>query len=142
MNDVSVVALFCDDIRQETSGTTTIVGVFPDNLNMPIIPGGLLKLGVYIRLHLRPDFSPVPIYTWIELADGREVNRDEVDPKLVRDTLEKARTRDAPYAGLIAAFVVGNFAVKEPGRLKAMVQIGEQKIVAGALNVKLAPKAT
>jgi hypothetical protein len=137
MNDVSVVALFCDDIRQEASGTVTIVGVYPDNVNVPKIPGGLLKLGIYVRIHLDPSFAPVPISTWLELPDGKELNRDEVDPKLVRDALSKASTSEAPYAGLIASFVIANFGITEPGRVKAMVQLGDQKIVAGALNVRV-----
>jgi hypothetical protein len=142
MSDVSVVALFCDDIRQEKNGTVTIVGVYPDNVNVASIPGSLLKLGVYLRIHLAPTFDPVPITTWMELPDGKEIHKDEIDSKLLRESLDKVNKNSGPYAGVIASFVLGNFAIPAAGRLKAMVQIGEKKIIAGALNIKVsAPKS-
>ena len=50
MNDISVVALFCSDVRQEKGGTETIVGIFPDNVNLLTIPGAFAQMYVYVRM--------------------------------------------------------------------------------------------
>ena len=33
LDDVSAVAIFCQDIREEKAGTVSIVGILPDNIS-------------------------------------------------------------------------------------------------------------
>jgi hypothetical protein len=77
MNDISIVALFCSDVRQEKGGTETIVGVLPDNVNLPSIPGPFAQICVYVRMHMRPSFRPAQIISRLMLPDGSELDRSD-----------------------------------------------------------------
>ena len=143
MMDVSAVAIFCDDIRPETAGTVTIVGVYPDNLKVPKLPGALPKVSVYARLHVRPDYAPGPIVARVVMPDGAEASKNEVDGDLVRKTLEMARIDKKPYAGFILTFTMSPFSISQVGRVSVVISVGDQNITAGSLNVQLAqPPAT
>jgi hypothetical protein len=137
MNDASVIGLFCDDVREERSGTVTIVGVYPDNLALKQVPGVFPKMCVYVRIHLRTDFRPGKIITRVVMPNGEVVNSDEADPQVVNNALEKARQAGSPYAGLIAKFAMVNLHVTNLGRMQALVSIGDKEYIAGALNLKL-----
>lgn len=139
MNDVSVVGVFCDDIRQETAGTVTIVGVYPDNITVPLIPGVLPKLCGYVRMHLRPDFKPGRIVTRMLSPSGKELSASEAGVQLVDNMLKTARAEGKPYAGLVASFAVVQLQITEIGRLRLVVTIGEDEYIAAALNVRVAP---
>jgi hypothetical protein len=139
MNDISIVALFCSDVRQEKGGTETIVGVFPDNVNIPSIPSGLTQMCVYVRMHVRPSFRPNQITTRLVLPDGTELDRSEMEMGLVDRSREKAIASKSPYVGLIARFVIGPMPIAQEGRLQAIVSVDGADYVAGALNFRLTP---
>src|SRR5450759_2714461 len=60
------VGLFCEDIREEVSGTHTIIGVMPDNITLagqsppPEAGASLLfpKLAIYLRLNIETANKP------------------------------------------------------------------------------------
>ena len=101
MNDISVVAMFCSDIRQEQGGTVTLVGVFPDNVNLPKLPGAFSQMYIYVRMHLLPSFSPKQIITKVLLPNGSELDRSEIEAELVQRTRKKILETGAPTVGLI-----------------------------------------
>ena len=140
-NNISVVALFCSDVRQEKGGTETIVGVFPDNVNVPTIPGAFAQMHIYVRMHVLPSFKPRQIITRIVLPDGSELDRSEMDQGLVERTREKAFANNSPYMGLVAKFTMVPMHIAQEGRLQVIVSVDDQDHVAGALNLRLAPKA-
>jgi hypothetical protein len=140
MNDVSIVALFCEDIREEKAGTDTIVGVLPDNLRVPSIPGLFPKIGVYVRTNIRPEFDAGPFTTRIVTAGGKEVSRSEATAEVVNGVRQSARAKGTPYAGFITKIVIAPFPINEAGRILAVVTIGDIEYVAGALNVEFAPR--
>jgi hypothetical protein len=139
MNAASVVALFCDDIREEKFGTFTIVGVYPDNLQIKQMPGTFAKMSVYVRMHIPVDCKPGKIVTRIFMPDGVEVNSDEADAQVVTNALENAIKAGGAYAGLIARFTMLNLRVTAAGRMQVKVGIGDKEYIAGTLNLKLAP---
>ena len=140
MGDVSAIALFCADVREEKRGTVTVVGIYPDNLNVPKMPGAFPSMAVYVRIHLRPAFDPGSVSTRIILSDGEELARDDVDPELLRDTLAKARLNGAPTAGLITTFVFSPFHVSKGGRITAIVSAGKEEYIAGSLNLGISQR--
>jgi hypothetical protein len=142
MNDISIVALFCDDIREEIGGTTTIVGVLPDNLSVSEIPGIFPKLCVYVRMHLRSDLKPGPIVTRVLTPDGQEVGNSVAEPHMLADVLARAQNSGAPYAGLVMRFFVSPLQITQIGRIQALVSVGDKEHVAGVLNIGLLSPAT
>lgn len=135
--DFSTLALFCEDIREEKAGTETIVGIFPDNLSVPKVPGVFPKICVYLRIHVRPDFNPGSIVTYIKMSDGAVISESRMQGDVVEKALSSARATGLPYAGLITKFVMVQLRVNVPGRISALVNIAGREYVAGALNIQV-----
>jgi hypothetical protein len=138
MDDISVVAMFCSDVRQEKGGTETIVGIFPDNVRLPRIPGAFAQMYVYVRIHMRPNFRPLSIVTRVMAPDGSEIDRSEMEPELIERTREKAIASNTPYMGLIAKFAMAPMHVAQEGRFHTIVSIDGTEHIAGSLNCMLA----
>jgi hypothetical protein len=47
MIGVRAMGVFCDDIREEVQGMHSLVGIYPDNVNVPVVPRMMPKLGLY-----------------------------------------------------------------------------------------------
>lgn len=142
MNDISVVAVFCSDVRTEKGGTETIVGVYPDRVNLPQIPGAFAQMAIYVRMHLRTTYRPVEITTRIVLPDGSELERSSMAQSLMEQTRQKAIERGAPLMGLIAKFQVAPLRITQEGRILAIVSVDGEDIIAGALHcVVISPSA-
>jgi hypothetical protein len=117
MNNISAIAVFCSDVRQERGGTETIVGVFPDSVNVPKIPGAFAQMYVYVRMHMLSSFRPSSIVTKLLLPDGTELERSQIEPELIERTREKAIASNSPYMGLIAKFAMAPMHIAQEGRL-------------------------
>jgi uncharacterized protein DUF6941 len=141
-NMMSAIAIFCSDVRQEKGGTETIVGVFPDSVNLPKIPGAFAQMYVYVRMHMRPSFRPSSIVTKLVLPDGTELDQSPMEPDLIERTREKAIASNSPYMGLIAKFAMVPMHITQEGRLQAIVSVDGEDHVVGALNCRLAPSTT
>lgn len=137
MNDISMVAMFCADVRQEKGGTETIVGVFPDSVSLPNIPGAFSQMYVYVRMHMRPAFQPQSIITRLVLPDGNELDRTAMDADLMETARQKALANGSPYLGLVAKFVMAPMKVTQEGRLQAIVAVDGEDYVAGVLNFRM-----
>ena len=130
MDDISVVALFCSDVREEKGNTVTIVGVLPDNLNVPKLPGALPKLCVYVRVHM---------YTRL-VMDGKELGRIDMQKTVVDAARAKSKDSGKAYAGLISTFVMSPLAIVKPGLMEALVMVRGKEIVAGSLYLNEVPQ--
>jgi hypothetical protein len=134
MNDISAVALFCSDVREEKGNTVTIVGVLPDNLNVPKLPGALPKLCVYVRIHVVVDCDPGALYSRL-VMDGKEIGRIDVQSTVVATVRAKSKASGKAYAGLISTFVMAPLAIAKPGLMEALVTARGNEIVAGSLYI-------
>jgi hypothetical protein len=134
MNDISAVALFCSDVREEKGNTVTLVGVLPDKLNVPKLPGGLPKLCVYVRIHVGVNFDPGALYSRL-VMDGKEIGRIDVQSKVVDTARAKSKDSGKAYAGLISTFVMAPLAIAKPGLMEALVTARGNEIVAGSLYI-------
>jgi len=142
MNDISVVALFCLDVRQEKGGTETIVGIFPDNVNIPSFPGGFVQMTIYVRMHLSTSYRPGQIITRILLPDGSELDRSEIEQSRLEEAREKAKGNGNSHVGTITKFTVAPLRINEPDRIQAIVSVDGLDIVAGTLNCRPIPAST
>jgi hypothetical protein len=140
MKDISVIALFCEDIREEKSGTDTIVGVLPDNLRVPHVPALFPKMCVYLRTNIGLAFDAGPFTTRIVMPGGKEAGRSEARAEVVNSVRQAAQSKGAPYAGFITRFVFAPLHIDETGRILALVTIRGNEYVAGALNIEVAPQ--
>lgn len=142
MQAPQVISLFCDDIRQEKRGTDILVGIYPDNLNVPSFPFTLPKLAIYTRIHFDPTSELGKITIFLRHDSGDELVLTELDPQLIQKTKADALAKEAPLAGLISRTVFTTFHIKEAGRTRVMVKINDQEYLSATLNVQQTPAET
>jgi hypothetical protein len=122
MRDTRVIALFCEDIREERSGQDTLIGIMPDNINMGRYPSAVPKLGLYIRAHIDPDNPPSQIVaklktSWAESEIGR------AEKELIELAAEQSKQKGIPLAGVILKAIIAPFQLKQPGLALLTVSI-------------------
>jgi hypothetical protein len=138
---VTAIALFCEDIREEVGGTFTIVGIYPDNVNLTKIPAILPKLCVYIRVNFGPDAAAKSIKTikaHLSIPDGQSIELGEMDTAKVQEAIAAVKT-SGKQSGVILRTYFSGFNVPKAGLLQLQVEVGGETYLAGALNVVEGP---
>jgi hypothetical protein len=142
MQPVSIIALFCEDIRTEAQGTDSLVGIMPDNLNVPQFPFILPKLSIYLRVLFdrRMDLKPIGVGMRIPGVQG-DVQMTVLDDNLISSAREKSESNESPVLGLIARAVLSPFPVPSPGRILVVAKVQGKERICGGLNVQKIPQA-
>ncbi len=135
---VTVIGLFCEDIREEKAGTNTIVGIMPDNLHVTKIPGVLHKLALYVRINIDPTAQPVPISITLKMPDGSVMPLGEITSEFVSKACIEAQQSGAPVAGILSRVVFGTLPIQMPGRIVATAKVGADELFCATLNIDAA----
>jgi hypothetical protein len=138
-----VVGMFCDDIREEKGGQTTIVGVLPDNVNLPPRPPGtsptaralMAKLGLYVRIHIGLEDDIGPMSVKLLMPDGTEIDMGSVDADVIALSKRQASEKGLPFAGIITNAVIQGFQVPLGGTIYGVVDIGDQRLTCAVMNL-------
>lgn len=131
------IGMFCEDVRDEASGAQTIVGILPDNVNLPKVPALIPRLNLYLRLLLDPDAPPEPIMVALSFPNTETKEFPLLDAAGVTEACAQAKGTGMPYAGIVSRLVMGNFPVSQPGRLTATVAMQGGKYICAALNIQV-----
>jgi hypothetical protein len=151
MQPLSVIALFCEDIREEKSGQDTLVGTLPDNLNIGAMPTGapptashmLPKLGLYLRINLDSKGDvPKDVSAKLLGTDNAIMASAGWEQAVIDKAFSDSRANDVPLAGLLLKIVGGPFPIREAGKIIAIATVDGMEHVAGVLNVVIAPAAS
>src|SRR5262245_51753857 len=127
MPSVSALALFCDDLRQEIGNKDSIMGIFPDNLEASKVPGALMRLAVYIRIHIAPQFEFAPMSLRLVNPDDSEIDLGEIEQDLIRRTIATVRERGpSSIAGMISRAVMAPFPIDREGAIRVMLRVGDE----------------
>jgi len=135
MQQASIIALFCDDIRSEVSGQQTLVGIMPDNLAVDSFPATLLKLCLYVRFHIYPRASVAPVVVRVDIPSGQALPIGQLEERVILQAQEHALTHNLPYIGMVLTAQIANFLIPAAGRVVAIGTTNGQDYVIGALNV-------
>ena len=135
MQPWQVVGLFCEDVRQEKQGYS-LIGILPDNVNVPSIPGMFPKLGLYVRLNVDPAADVGPISLRLRLPDGTESDLTGFDAEFVKETQKEAASKGAPWAGFIVTAVSSPLSIAKAGRIIALASIMGEEMICAGLNVQ------
>lgn len=138
MSEHSVIGLFCDDLRMERSGQETIVGVLPDNINVPSIPGAFPKLCLYVRLHLDLKNKPKAITFRLDSPDELEHPEVAIENEVIESSYKSADELGHAYAGIISRTIISPFSISQPGPFQIIVSIDGDEIICGSMFVKVA----
>lgn len=138
MQRYSAIALFCEDIREERNGGTSLVGVTSDNIGVPAFPGSMPKLGIFIRLNFNPDDQLKNIMPRLTFPDGHSVDFNSVGEAEIERAKREAIEKDSPLAGIVFRLLALNFGVPSKGRLLLDLVIDGEPQLCGSLNFELA----
>jgi hypothetical protein len=138
---ITAITLFCDDAREEASGAMTLVGIAPDNINVPQLPGALAKLAIYTRIAVPTHMEPVALEVFLRSPQGDEVPMGSFAANFVESTCAEARAAGNPVAGFVTTATAIPFAIPAPGRWTAFLRAAEVEIITGTVNFGVQPDA-
>src|SRR5258708_28010719 len=140
MPSVFAMGFFCEDVRDEVAGTHTVIGIFPDNINLPVVPIGFPKLSLYVRIMMDPASEPDAISIWLNFPNGEAKEIQPIDTALIKQACKEAKESGAPYAGIVAKILMPQFTVIQGGRITAVLRVGgAQEQICAALNFQIVP---
>jgi hypothetical protein len=140
---VHIVALFCADIREEKSGSLTLVGIFGDNVSIPRPPkdhpdatGIVPKLAVYVRIGFDVTAVPKEIALQVIMPNGEELPRQVIEEKTI---VEAGNTKDKgnPLGSVIARLEFVPFPISKLGLMIVNAIVDGETFLAGTLNFML-----
>jgi hypothetical protein len=140
---INCVGIFCEDIREEITGTHTIVGVMPDTIAMaggPPLQAGMSymipRLGIYIRIHFDPSMKPTAISSRVSIPGNPDFILGNMDVESVTNAIREATSRKFPIVGLIFKGTLSPLQISEFGVAKIIVTVDEEEIVCGIVNIQ------
>lgn len=136
----SAVTIFCEDLRDERSGTETMIGILPDNVNVPAFPFAFPKLAMYTRIIIANDFEIEPIELLMSI-NGNEVALGVVDRELITKAIDDSKEAGAPITGLISRAIAVPFPIPEASRILIFAKTSRHSVTTGTLRLQLAPPA-
>ena len=138
MYPVSVIALFCEDIREEKDDVVTLIGLMPDNVNVVMGHGGriLSKICLYVRLNFDPEYNLGEVKMNLITPDNARLPLGSIDLETVNVARSQAKARGNPIAGVISRAVLAGVR-PATGPLCVEVSYQDMTHLAGALNFEV-----
>lgn len=146
MKGVSALALFCEDIRRESTGKETLIGVMSDVLRVNL-PGKIRRLVVYYRMKFETgveyDQAIMPSLEWNGEALDSPAPHEPLPISLLQGGILRAEERKLPYFSVAARINLNEpVPVEEPGQILAFLNIGSERLLCGALTIIAKPSSS
>lgn len=136
---ISAAGFFCEDVREESSGTHSIVGVQPDNIFVPAFPGVFPVMWLYVRIYFPSAENPGAM-SLIGKWDGTP---DKEIMSIDAEVIEKGRAinqeRGAPFTGILLRNAMHNFQVNGAGRFSVFLRTQQGELFVAAMNIQEQP---
>jgi hypothetical protein len=144
---MQVIGLFCEDIREEKNGQVSLVGIMPDNANIPspptsppknentILQGMLPKLALYVRVHLALEDDPGPMQISLIFPNGEAAVLTTISEDIIETSKKEAKAKDLPIAGIFSHMVFIGFRVPGSGKLVAVLDSKYGRQTCAVLNL-------
>jgi hypothetical protein len=136
------ITIFCDDIRFEQFGKTSLIGIYGNELNLySDFPAILPKLCCFVQIRLRPiniTSAKIMVYVpWVE--DGVPFITNELAPPTENYTTkisEPLADKDiTPLIAINHALVMSPFVLNKEGLLKVRAEVNGEVIKVGVLKI-------
>ena len=142
MSLINAVGFFCDDIREEVGQKDSVMGIYPDNITVPVIPGNFQRLCIYVRLNIQIEWDQAEITLHLRFEDGTQIEIARFALELIAAEFKGAKERGAPLVGFIAKGIASPLLVPVAGRIRLVAVAGDEEILCAALNVIVTPSTT
>jgi hypothetical protein len=139
MHATNIMALFCEDIREEKNDIVTLVGVLPDTLNVVSTSNSdsvsiLSKLCIYIRINFDPELDIGEPAVRLLLPEGEVLSLGNIGAEIVSKARTQAKEKGNPLAGVITRVVLAPFRPPRGGVVILEVVLNSVAHIVGALN--------
>ena len=118
----------------------TLVGVLPDNVNVPSLPFSFPRIAIYTRLSLDLKDSPGDIPITISSPGKGDESVGVVSKDRIAEAQAAAKKSGSPIVGINLKIVASPFPVEKEGQISIVITIEGQKYIGGVLNIKLATR--
>jgi hypothetical protein len=142
MDIVTGLAIFCEDIREEKSEQTTLIGILADNLAVPSTPVLLARLALYTRVYFDCSEEPEAVTAVVKMPSGETFELGGASVDLVKEAFATARSQNVQLAGVIFKGLFSPLPVPRLGAINVIVSIGARQHILGTLNVIIGPAAS
>jgi hypothetical protein len=143
MPPFNVMALFCEDIREEKGDIVTLVGILPDFVKVEeASPSGvtegqsakfLSKLCIYLRINFDPTVDLGTPQVGLTMPNGERIMLGSIGADVVEKAKSQAKEQGNLLAGVISRVVLAGFRPPK-GVVKVEVEISGETTLAGVVN--------
>ena len=134
MNEISAIGLFCEDIREEKSGSLSLIGVLGDTLAVPDFPGAMPKIGTYVRINLSTEIIINEFNINLKIDENNIVNITKISKDLINKSIYDTKALGNNISGIYSHTIFSPFPVNKPGRIILMLNWDGGEIILGSLN--------
>ena len=146
MQTINVMALFCEDIREEKGDIFSLIGLMPDNVNLADKTDGVTregqarkllgKLCLFVRINFDPDIDIGAPEIKLVMPDGESIAIGEIEHSLIQKSISETKENGNLLAGVMSRAVFWGFNPPTDGSIKVEVYINGETYLAGALKFK------
>ena len=139
--------VFCDDIRAEVGGKTTLIGIYTNQLLVHApFPFVMPKFGLWINYYEVPGSMSGDGKLYVTLPGDNDRPSIEADVPMspLRSQRDPKAAEDPDvdkWDRLLVPMLLSPFILQEPGRILVRLHFEETVVRLGALTVKSAPAA-
>ena len=126
--------LYAEDVRQEITGQTSIIGVFQGGLRVPAVPAHLPKLAIVANLRIPSENAPTSVILEVH-RDAEVLQTIEPPPEFLQSVTKQAGA--GLDKGYTMQFVVGfaGFPVPAAGKLEVRATVDGTTLQGNALEI-------
>jgi hypothetical protein len=139
VDQLSVISLFCEDIREDKNNTDMVIGIMPDGVIIESLGGRFPRLAIYTRLHAPRSIEVTQFAISLYMPDGHVISIGEMPPEEIKKSYDVGSEKGSLYQGLILKAIIGSLPVVSEGWIKAVVTVNGKQYMGGALNVVVQP---
>ena len=133
MTHRTLQTIFCDDIRHETSGKLTLVGVYSDSLVVSTLPATLPRLCLVARL-LSP-MNEAPSSVKLRIFRGEELLQEVVANEIAQPSRKKTVSAQVQIVQFLVEFPA--FEIATPCLLRVHAEVDGGEIYGAPLNIQV-----
>jgi hypothetical protein len=120
MHDRAIQCLFCDDVRTEVGRKLSFMGVYGDDVVLPIIPMELPKFNIVVLIDTASENRINSLALVLSLPTGEDLKIPVDSAAVARSPVNYSDANRLQYRAL---FVASPFEVPSEGRLAVRVEI-------------------
>ncbi|HEJ2021049.1 DUF6941 family protein [Pseudomonas aeruginosa] len=132
-----VYATYCDDVRLEINGKTSLIGVYADAMFVQRFPTNLMKLCVVVNALTPPD-RPFNGFKLSALFNSKAIAEMEVPLAQLQE--EATKNPAMTSKNVQAQMIFAPLAIDQPGEMKILFTSDGETFESNALQIMVAPE--